>query len=275
MRLSRILTEPPQGPVQINWDSPQAQGLSAWAHQGDFGLSSYEDPFGNVCTPTAVSQWDYDPEMGWGNTCVSASSQKQTIGYSAASTATISGCARVRFTAGGNSNFPGVISGVGNMGFILRQPGGALGYVWENTSDEYSAASGLSPVDGVFYTVANVVTPTAATLYMAGNGSLLSFTNTKTHTAKTDSSFLLGNDRSVGSHFVDAFVSDGRIYHGIALTESDIWAMHDPATRWDLWWQPTRKMYSWGQPQAAGGATFQSAWARNANTVISLGAGRA
>lgn len=60
--------------------------------------------------------------------------------------------------------------------------------------------------------------------------------------------------------------ADLRIYNR-ALTEPEMRALYDPQTRWDLYWQPTRRVYS--LPPIA--APFHPAWARGSNAIIGAG----
>lgn len=147
------------------------------------------------------------------------------------------------------SAYHGVIGSDG-LGASLIAGGGtgnALAYLWENTSDEYNANSGLIfDVTGKLWQfVAVAVSPTAATLYMYDDAAgLRSFVNTKTHSAKDSSSiwdFTVGADRATGRYW-DGRVTEARIYDR-TLTLGDVAAMTDPATRFEMYQQPFARAY--------------------------------
>jgi hypothetical protein len=112
---------------------------------------------------------------------------------------------------GGYSNaYPCLFATSGNAS------GRPLGYGWEDTSDEYNAASGLVSVVNQWNFAALVVTSSDATLWLATPGAqqLSSFINTKTHNAKTISDCLIGGDRPLvaGNHDFPGMIADTRIF---------------------------------------------------------------
>ena len=93
---------------------------------------------------------------------------------------------------------------------ISGSDGLVLTYVWENTSDEYAAATGLTPTTGQWSLAAVVITPTAATVYL----DAASFTNTKAHTTKElDDTHALCNDSRFAGRDAQISVDDARIYN--------------------------------------------------------------
>lgn len=87
--------------------------------------------------------------------------------------------------------------------------GNPLTYTWNNTSDEYDAATGLTVSTGVWHFCALVVTPTAATVYLDGN----SWTNTKSHNSVSITWSNIGCDPAAG---------DGRTWQG-SIAEVPYW----------------------------------------------------
>ena len=49
-----------------------------------------------------------------------------------------------------------------------------------------------------------------------------------------------------------------------AFTPSEVWALYDPATRWDLYWQRRRTFFI----PAGGGGSFNPAWAAGSNVIL-------
>ena len=49
-----------------------------------------------------------------------------------------------------------------------------------------------------------------------------------------------------------------------ALSPAEIWALYDPATRWDLYWQRRRTFFI----PAGGGGSFNPAWAAGGNVIL-------
>lgn len=106
---------------------------------------------------------------------------------------------------------------------------------------------------------------TNALRHAALNG-VVGASNTTSITAFTthDRIGLYGLDR-LGSPFIRWYglLADCRIYR-TALTDAQLWALYDPQSRWDLYWQPSTRAYLF----LAVGATFKAAWARGSNIVI-------
>lgn len=97
-----------------------------------------------------------------------------------------------------------VLARPGSPGQGLLISGGAgspLTYMWDETTDEYDAANGLIMTTGTWYLCGVAVGPTAATVYLAAYNatSLSSWTNTKTHAARSPSNWGIANDLDFGS----------------------------------------------------------------------------
>lgn len=99
--------------------------------------------------------------------------------------------------------------------------GNPLTYHWENSVDEYNGATGLTvPTDGTWIFGAVVITPTAATVYKVQGGTLSSWTNTKTHNAKTiNNTWNIGRDSN--GYYFDGHIDDVRIYN-LSLNRAEI-----------------------------------------------------
>jgi hypothetical protein len=80
----------------------------------------------------------------------------------------------------------------------------------------------------------------------------------------------IGNDTGTDAHNRqwNGWISDVTIWNR-ALSANEAWMLYDPRTRWDLYWQPTNRAYSFMSPAAA--AAFKPAWARGSNQLLSGG----
>lgn len=100
-----------------------------------------------------------------------------------------------------------------------------LTYTHEGTGDEWNAATGLFLVLNQWNFIATTVGPTAATVYLATSrgATLQSWTNTKTHNAKSSTSWFLGKDTTAGRN-VQGSVSEYCCWNA-KLTSGEILAL--------------------------------------------------
>lgn len=120
---------------------------------------------------------------------------------------------------------------------------------------------------GVWYHGAGVFAAnnsTAAFLNGGGKGTNGSTANAPSGLDKV----IVGALRST----IDAYSFDGKLAHcciwNRALSDAEVWALYDPATRWDLYYPLGRKVWSFA---VGGGGGFQAAWARGCNVIITPG----
>lgn len=95
------------------------------------------------------------------------------------------------------ANFTTVYGCTDATGMLLtsNNTGNPLSYQWQQTSDEYGAASGLALAIGAWNFCAVTITPTYATVYQGvAGGPLRSWTNTKAHSSHTLSDGAIGDD---------------------------------------------------------------------------------
>lgn len=125
-------------------------------------------------------------------------------------------------------------TGGGSTCGILISGHGHIGYLWEDTTDEYDVASGLVTSIGRWYFVALVVTPTAATIYQGdfATGGWNSFTNTKTHNVKTCALWRLGADVEINTG-LDGRIDDASIWN-TSIPESTLRARFSEARSGNL-----------------------------------------
>lgn len=76
-------------------------------------------------------------------------------------------------------------------------------------------------------------------------------TNTTARSPTGMDTLFIGAD-AANANTADSRFRDLRVYDR-ALSDAELYALYDPRTRWDLYWQPGRKVYF--VPAAAGGAT--------------------
>jgi hypothetical protein len=129
------------------------------------------------------------------------------------------------------SQYRGLFVGASPLwGLTLSSAGGnPLAYLWEATGDEYDAPSGLVMTVGAWHFAAMAVTTTDATLYLGtpSTGTLASWTNTKTHTAKAVAgTHCIGADRLIGLRYWGGSVNDVALFDR-ALSAAELFALYN------------------------------------------------
>lgn len=276
----------------INWSAPLNQGLSNWLYAmptapstSGWGRNVVRDlnqmangkVNGTFTAGSGGAVLSWTPFNGWdspgSDTAGVSPYLSADMPLSSTATATVS-CV---FIARSVANYRGLTfsRSPGTIGLILSGASGfPLTYMWEGSADEYLGATGLTvPTDVPCLGVLSV-TPTAATVYLGNlrTGVISSWTNTKTHNTKSTTTWQIGRDNSNGGHV--GTMNSVRLWPTRALTAADVQNLFDAHRRGypnELnWVSRSERMLN----SVAGGA-FKSAWTRNANTVISMGAGRA
>jgi hypothetical protein len=121
--------------------------------------------------------------------------------------------------------------------------GNPLTFSWNNGASEYDAASGLTLTTGAWHFAVAAYAGTSTTLYLSGPNGLASYViGSLTDNSKTPSAWYAGYDSAVGGRELDGEFCDLRIYNR-ALSSAEVWALYDPRTRWDLYQQPTRRLW--------------------------------
>jgi len=105
--------------------------------------------------------------------------------------------------------FDGLVTAGFSLGLLLSGVGGnPLTYMWENTSDEWNAGTGLAITNGTTYYGAVAISPTEAIVYL----NTTSWTNTKIHSAKNiNVAWIIGRDRESLGRVWDGFLDEIRI----------------------------------------------------------------
>lgn len=225
---------------------PLHQGLIAWWPVVEGGGSTLYELSGNgnhsTLTNTNLSTvWIVGPHGA-------AIDLDGTDDYAAAAVASAPTTAQatlvMRFRVDTVANYRALLmNGPGRMGLLLSGgAGNAVTYLWENTADEYNAVNGLTLTLGTWNFAAVVITPMAATVYL----NAASWTNTKTHTAKSLASaeWAIGRDSFVpdaGVRYWNGAVSEAMLF-ARSLEATEIAALRDqPMRPFDLAWQRTRR----------------------------------
>ena len=143
--------------------------------------------------------------------------------------------------------------------YVQNSLHGEASYSWENTADEWNANSSLVTPTGEWVTLAVVISPTAANLYMLKQDSTFSsFTNTKTHNAK-DIDILWELGRDSGGGFMDGVLDYCLLDTGHIWTSEEVltfarnpWASFEEAARY------INSMYQVKAPVVAAGRIMSS-----------------
>ena len=264
----------PDVPI-LNWDSPQAQGLRALflpstARPRDLvtGLSLNApalaeptpagDPVGGVCLDlnasgagvytTAPVQWQLQPPC--------------TILLGVRRLGTMGGNVTL---AGGFYNLPQTSPYV-TWGFFESSANVDYIGMYANSGGVILAPTGGTPDAPLplneYHIWVGVFDVNAQRLYRDGvlvaSGSV-GHTNTQ-YTATSTWGF--GDPNGVNGN-PSIRVSHAGLW-ARALSPAEIWALYDPATRWDLCWQRRRTFFI----PAGGGGSFNPAWAAGSNVIL-------
>lgn len=247
-------TDRPTDIVDINWDSPQAQGLlesvviSPYLRTANNNASIITSGSGAGATIETISEFTYALNTSGGTNHSAHFTLPQSL-PSVTNFTFASWAYRLSdFSYGG---FGGVTSPTHRVVIDLSSSGAKLGYVWENTADEVDANQLNVPLNE-WTLVALVVSSTAATLYsISSTYGFTSWTNTKTHNAQDFSgqSWYIGNDSyGDGTLFNFPGYTAAQYIALRSLSSFEIWSLYSPDTRWDLY-QKTRRWW-FGSPAA-------------------------
>lgn len=281
--------QPPPRSVELNRSSPQAKGLLIWTpfsrvYQRSFGvLKNYTKRTGDS-TYFGSPSWKYDPIIGpyialpttsagfdWGNIpqveginqiTVSAWARKNP-GYANWDQDMI----WAKHTSGTNGCFYFSTTSSNNLRFAVINA--------SSSRVDNDATMSMDP--GIWYLLTGVYNGIDLRVYI--NGLLSSTPSAQTGLIKAHSSTLRFGDFNGGGWDLEGDIAEPRIYDR-ALSAGEVWAMYDPATRWDLYKPITSNIYykeeaeaSFSQPvYLAGGvdaSDFQSAFLSGSSTEVS------
>lgn len=266
--------QPTDSPIRLNRFSPQSAGLVLWYPMCsvESAASAALDHSGNgnnTTTGWTASQNDlrYMPNYCHYGMYTHTSGVTRTM-VDNGSLDALTGPISIAFwyrrtgTITAGQYFLGFGSVAGTSGFIVAAAIGNannLGYFPGTTglgtlSSNNYVDLGIRAVDTTEH---HCITGEGATLkhYVNGLPASITWSGTGTQAQPTAHSTArcFGSFNSGAGPMTNIIVSDVRIYNR-ALTESEVWALYDPATRFDLWERPALGVWDvWQQPAASGG----------------------
>ena len=256
------------------WDSPvrhesyQAQGLRMWwplmkeYGLGKTGVREVFSQAGKVTFTTGAPILNtYSSVPGFGDVQLMGGAASASFGWAdtpvaLGTTNTISATCWIRVT-GSLASYDGIFQ----IGFNSIAPallisgagGNPFTYMWDGSSTEYNAATGLTLSTQRCYFAVVSIAPGGATLYLGEyGGQLNSWTRSASHSAKvhqlTDNMYI-GRDRGSGGREFPGDIWDCRVYDR-SLSRSDVEAMH--ANPFDLYRRRTDSLRFTQKAGAAG-----------------------
>lgn len=235
----------PVGPFQINKDSPQAQHLGLWAVPQFTGyLDVLRNVEGGVVGTT--NRFEAKPLMGTvfrsgtaneygtltNQALVNVNPCTMTCWFNMTSAVPLAPMIQCD-----TSRSQGLSV---NRGSTNNQ----LTYAWDNVAGEYDWDSGLTIPTSVWALAAMTISSSAANVYLFSPSGVVSASRTGSANAKTLTDWYVGNDFDVlASRAFDGWIGEWRVYANRVMTPNELWELYDPATRWDLYWTPGRRVF--------------------------------
>jgi hypothetical protein len=259
MRIERPNTERPSAPFQVNWASPQAQGLVAWypgADKLDYltGLYSLSGAASAVASPYGL--------------VLQSASGTPTVARAAALSVPCTFSVWFKSTSiAATQALIVVIRGVTNDHFSLLADGAAAGDP-VRAQHRRQGGSSLIASSTTGFSVGEWYLATAVFASLSERRAYING-GSKASETTLQSAFVTPLDTTCLGTRPDGFpllgnIFDGRIYNR-ALSDEEVRALYDPRTRWDLYRQPPRRV--WAVPAPA----FNPAWAGQSNQILGGG----
>lgn len=260
-RTRRLYSRRPGPPYCLNRDSPQARGLVAFWPLADGNYRNYTDLVGGrvlIQSGTGNSEGGPDGGLAWSNDGTAANKiRADTTPLTSLSNPCTLACwffpnnvttyytliGTIKGTLSDSYVIVGINGAAGGDPVIVESVGGSA-YRSASTTAGYSA--------GVWQHACGVYAATNnRAVYLNGR---YKGTNTDSHsTGETMNRFQIAGFAHDGTNF-DGIA--GRVAHGCAwnvvLTDSEVAALYDPRTRWDLYYPIGRKTYSFAPAPADG-----------------------
>lgn len=245
IRTSRItLGRRPSGPFSLNWASPQARGLLAWWPMASFGPYA-ELVHGRNIVPNAngLIRAGLDGlTLDTSNVNRTHASNPQVPLASApvptlADTYTFSCWVRPLDT-----------TGFGDTCAFSQWTGGQGWMLFINTGGIVRAYSGGNHTDGAIAIPVGAWSLILGTVYTTPSSTCDLYVNGILDASGANGGIALtadlqwgqyGSSNGTGGRFQ---IADSRIY-GRSFIPADVWALYDGRTRWDLYWQPSSRLF--------------------------------
>lgn len=266
----------PSGPFGLNAASEQAQGLLAWmpggVTQDPLTRGTYTRGTGASgvlpgISPQGGVAWEANANSGVSGT---ARAIVQTVGRSAtlAQPLTLAMWISIGAVAGGSDALWAVSDGATSYHSLQYHPPGGNGWAVWTTGGVPMVSSFVTASAGDFtHVVGACKGDGTANLYLNGVSSNAA---PVPRSASTGDITLVGAFYDPGVNFSgilgDWRIHDARLYAG-QLNQQQVSTLYNAQTRWDLYWQPGRRVYV----DVGAAATFNPAWARNRNVLLQPG----
>lgn len=273
----------PTGPLILNRDSPQVRGLVAWWPLGDGGwrevLSGISPQAVGTNGPTVVPHQlgglAYDGIGGGSGATDGAWLDVSNVPLGAITTeATVAFWVRLRNAtpgAEGKTGFPVCFQYI-TGGFASHYPwtdGTAYVSTFRSASGGRQTITLASDVDRASWHLVAVSTRNGSGNWRFAQNGRVIYTAAGEASVTMDATarWIGATDIATSAHAygLDGQVADVRLWRR-ALSDAELWALYDPATRWDLYWQPSTRAHAWYLPVAGG--SFNPAWAAGSNVIL-------
>lgn len=276
----------------LDASSGQARGLAAWwplvGANGVEMVAKRQAVVANGATVAASSVFGAAPWLDGTNDYVNTGSASLFNFASSDYTLSLWVCPHTLSSSVRNQLWSKDSNAAGGRSFTLEHNHAAtessytaIGHATFSTDSQYFAYYTPTGLLSAFATTLITVGIRSGVMFIAANGveqSLTAYPGAGPYVPLQSSSTEAWIGRRVYSGYEEPFhgiVADARVYNR-ALTPTEIWALYDPATRWDLYWQPGRTLYfdvgaaPVGQPTVKrhagiphmrrGGPTFGQGW---------------
>jgi hypothetical protein len=244
-----ILTQPgsgacgnqPWGPILLNANSPQAQGLAAWWTPAGVPVLEQRtrqtlivggSPSLGVRALPGMALMDFD---GTDDILTSPASFQVSMPLTLSVWCLFDVASAAYALIGLRDD-----SGGQNETYIERSSGDRFRAVSRITGPVFGIATGTTVVatNTLYHVAAVFASATSRTIYVNGRSEATDTASANTTGMET---FRLGARNGPGS-LLNGCLGDARIYNR-ALTATEVWNLYNPATRWDLYAQPNRRVY--------------------------------
>jgi hypothetical protein len=230
--------ERPLWPFGVNRESSQANGLVGWWTPG---INNHLNLLTQApATPAAVSR--VGSPLGLCGDFIPGSSSQIDVGVmSVLSKYSVAVIASSRLTGstGEMIRYDAMIDGSRDI-IILRHESGQVRWYNNLNGSETSLYGATGLADSIMRFYVATYDAGTATIYINGAQSATG-SGTPGLASTTTGSWFIGCSQG-SADFWDGSILDVRVYNRV-LSAAEARAMYDPATRWDLYWVPRRRVF--------------------------------
>jgi hypothetical protein len=256
--LSRLqATQRPTGTFSLNYDSAQAQGLYAWYPLQPSILTPYVYPSGQIApfVERSLTGTVQQAAASIGGLCYngvpggSADGMSRTLTFPLPVPFTIACWHYPRTLNSQTCVYNTTVSGF--VGWYLYDQGGTPSFQAFDGSTGTATATTSHVTNQWQHLVGVEYATNSRACFRNGAGK-----GTNTTTVAPGSPTNREEIGAIGGiSSWDGLIADVRIYKR-ALSDAEVWALYDPRSRWDLYWQPNTRAYSFMSAIAAGTAGY-------------------